>query len=147
MNALKAAIAALTATCLSALLMNAQTPTPTTPATPIQHVIVIFDENNSFDHYFGTYPNALNPPGELQFTPLANTPTVNGLTPSLIANNPNSTNRSGWTARRRICATTTTITPTSRTPTTAGCLTSFPRAQTALSAQPAKTWATTTETR
>ena len=91
MNPLKAAIAALTATCLSPLLMNAQTATPTTPATPIQHVIVIFDENNSFDHYFGTYPNALNPPGEPQFTPLANTPTVNGLTPSLIANNPNST--------------------------------------------------------
>ena len=61
------------------------------PATPIQHVVVIFDENNSFDHYFATYPNATNPPGEPQFTPLPNTPTVNGLTPSLIANNPNST--------------------------------------------------------
>src|SRR5215469_16164494 len=60
-------------------------------ATPIQNVIVIFDENNSFDHYFGTYPNAANPPGEPPFTPLPNTPTVNGLTPGLIANNPNST--------------------------------------------------------
>jgi phospholipase C len=59
--------------------------------TPIKHVVVIFDENNSFDHYFGTYPNAANPPGEPQFTPLPNTPTVNGLTPGLIANNPNST--------------------------------------------------------
>src|SRR5579864_9354036 len=59
--------------------------------TPIKYVVVIFDENNSFDHYFGTYPNALNPPGEPQFTPLPNTPSVNGLTPSLIANNPNST--------------------------------------------------------
>lgn len=48
-------------------------------ATPIQHVVVIFGENNSFDHYFGTYPVALNPPGETPFTALANTPSVNGL--------------------------------------------------------------------
>ncbi len=60
-------------------------------ATPIKHVVVIFDENNSFDHYFATYPMAANPPGDPQFTPLPNTPSVNGLTPSLIANNPNST--------------------------------------------------------
>ena len=59
--------------------------------TPIKHVVVIFDENNSFDHYFATYPNATNPPGEPAFTPLPNTPSVNGLTPELIANNPNST--------------------------------------------------------
>lgn len=26
-----------------------------TPATPIKHVVVIFQENVSFDHYFGTY--------------------------------------------------------------------------------------------
>ena len=32
--------------------------------TPIQHLVVIFDENISFDHYFGTYPYALNPEGE-----------------------------------------------------------------------------------
>ena len=31
-----------------------------TPATPIQHLVVIFNENISFDHYFGTYPNARN---------------------------------------------------------------------------------------
>jgi phospholipase C len=61
------------------------------PATPIQYVVVIFDENNSFDHYFATYPNATNPPGEPQFTPLPNTPSVNGLTPGMIAMNPNST--------------------------------------------------------
>jgi phospholipase C len=47
---------------------------PSTPVTPIQHVAVIFDENNAFDHYFATYPNASNPPGEPQFTPLPNTP-------------------------------------------------------------------------
>jgi phospholipase C len=32
--------------------------------TPIKHVIVIFGENESFDHYFGTYPHATNPKGE-----------------------------------------------------------------------------------
>jgi phospholipase C len=57
--------------------------------TPIQHIVVIFDENISFDHYFGTYPNALNPSGEPAFTPLANTPTVNGLTNVLMTRNPN----------------------------------------------------------
>ena len=28
------------------------------PMTPIQHLVVIFQENISFDHYFGTYPVA-----------------------------------------------------------------------------------------
>ena len=59
--------------------------------TPIQHVVVIFQENNSFDHYFGTYPNAVNPIGEPAFTPAATTPGVNGLTPDLLTRNPNST--------------------------------------------------------
>jgi phospholipase C len=58
-------------------------------ATPIKHLVVIFGENESFDHYFGTYPNATNPPGEPAFTALPNTPSVNGLTPALLNNNPN----------------------------------------------------------
>ena len=41
------------------------------PTTPIKHVVVIFQENVSFDHYFGTYPG------------------VNGLTKDLLTNNPN----------------------------------------------------------
>ena len=57
--------------------------------TPIKHIVVIFDENNSFDHYFGTYPNAANPPGEPAFHPLPDTPTVNGFTDALINANPN----------------------------------------------------------
>jgi phospholipase C len=64
----------------------------TTTTTPIKHIIVIFQENNSFDHYFGTYANAINPPGEPAFTATPGTPTVNNLlTPkSLLApNNPN----------------------------------------------------------
>ncbi|MER0092186.1 alkaline phosphatase family protein [Corynebacterium sp. KPL2838] len=28
--------------------------------TPIDHVVVIYSENITFDHYFGTYPNPLN---------------------------------------------------------------------------------------
>jgi len=67
-------------------------------ATPIKHVVVIFGENRSFDHYFGTYPNAANPPGETPvFTALPNTPKVNnllGATPSLQTANPNMINTS-----------------------------------------------------
>src|ERR1700747_2852946 len=58
-------------------------------ATPITHLVVIFQENVSFDHYFGTYPNATNPSGEPQFNPKPNTPNVNGLTGALLTNNPN----------------------------------------------------------
>jgi len=47
-------------------------------ATPIKHVVVIFDENESFDHYFGTYPYAANTDGT-PFTAKKGTPTVNGL--------------------------------------------------------------------
>jgi phospholipase C len=61
----------------------------TIPATPIQHLVVIFQENISFDHYFGTYPVATNPPGEPKFKAAANTPYVNGLTSGLLTNNPN----------------------------------------------------------
>jgi phospholipase C len=53
-----------------------------------QHLVVIFQENVSFDHYFGTYPNALNPTGEPKFKAVANTPTVNGLNNALLNFNP-----------------------------------------------------------
>src|SRR5262245_13450853 len=58
----------------------------------IQHLVVLFQENVSFDHYFGTYPNAANPNGEPAFTPLPDTPHVNGLTPDLLTHNPNLAN-------------------------------------------------------
>jgi phospholipase C len=58
----------------------------------IQHVVVIFQENVSFDHYFATYPNATNPTGEPAFTPRTGTPPVNGLNPNLLAHNPNLAN-------------------------------------------------------
>jgi phospholipase C len=58
--------------------------------TPIKHVVVIFGENISFDHYFATYPNATNPSGEPAFTAAAGTPSVNGLLgDDLLTNNPN----------------------------------------------------------
>ena len=57
--------------------------------TPIQHIVVIFQENVSFDHYFGTYPNATNPPGEPPFTARPGTPTINGFSNALLNNNPN----------------------------------------------------------
>ena len=31
-------------------------------ATPIRHLVVVFQENVSFDHYFGTYPSPQIPP-------------------------------------------------------------------------------------
>jgi phospholipase C len=67
--------------------------------TPIKYVVVIFQENVSFDHYFATYPQALNAPtdpaGTPQWKPLPNTPSVNGLGPAgstatLLTHNPNS---------------------------------------------------------
>ena len=63
-----------------------------TTATPIKHVVVIFGENESFDHYFGTYPSATNPSGEPTFTAAAGTPTVNGLTTALLTSNPTVSN-------------------------------------------------------
>lgn len=57
--------------------------------TPIKHVVVIFQENVSFDHYFATYPNAANPAGEPSFHPDKGTPSVNGIPSALMINNPN----------------------------------------------------------
>lgn len=59
-------------------------------ATPIKHVVVIFQENVSFDHYFATYPHAVNPSGSPVFLPRRGTPSVNGLTTELVNHNPNS---------------------------------------------------------
>jgi phospholipase C len=61
---------------------------PTT--TPVKHLVVIFQENVSFDHYFATYPHALNPAGEPHFHARPGTPSVNGLsTDALTLHNGN----------------------------------------------------------
>ena len=59
--------------------------------TPIRHLVVIFQENVSFDHYFGTYPKAANTSGQ-PFTAEPGTPSVNGLTSALLTANPNGVN-------------------------------------------------------
>jgi phospholipase C len=60
-------------------------------ATPIQHLVVIYQENVSFDHYFATYPNAANTDGQ-PFTAATGTPSVDGLSGSLLTANPNAAN-------------------------------------------------------
>src|SRR5258706_4971120 len=83
------------ANILATLVLSSLAPTAfpqTQPAatTPIQHVIVIFQENVSFDHYFATYPVAANSTsGEPAFTASPDTPAVNGLSGPLLTNNPN----------------------------------------------------------
>jgi phospholipase C len=71
-----------------AALANSWNLQPTT--TPIEYLVVIFQENNSFDHYFGTYPNATNPAGEPAFYPLPRTPQINGYNSALLTQNQNS---------------------------------------------------------
>jgi phospholipase C len=74
-------------------------------ATPIEHLVVIFQENVSFDHYFATYPAALNPAGEPPFLAKEGTPSVNGLgtlvegQPDgvLLTDNPNARNPANGT--------------------------------------------------
>ncbi len=65
-------------------------------ATPIKHLVVIFNENRSFDHYFATYPNAANPTGSIPFVPKPHTPKVNNLAnANLLVNNPNTNPANG----------------------------------------------------
>ena len=53
-------------------------------ATPIKHLVIIFQENVSFDHYFATYTNATNPAFHRS--------SVNGLTSEMLTHNPNLVN-------------------------------------------------------
>ena len=86
--------------CSALALLAAATPAaraaeaiPNT-ATPIKHLVVIFQENVSFDHYFATYPKAANPEGEPSFTAAADTPgDIDTLDHAgLLKDNPNKTN-------------------------------------------------------
>jgi phospholipase C len=88
--------AATLAAGVGALVLGPTTATsvaapPASATTPIQHLVVIFQENVSFDHYFGTYPNAANTGGQ-PFHAATGTPSVDGLTPALLTANPNGTN-------------------------------------------------------
>jgi phospholipase C len=90
--ALAASLAVMTPVGLRANQQHSKNSSGPKTATPIKHLVIIFQENVSFDHYFGTYPSATNPPGEPEFDAKSNTPAVNGLTPALLNNNPNSAN-------------------------------------------------------
>jgi phospholipase C len=76
---------------LSVAFAKQKQPPEAATATPIKHVVVIFQENVSFDHYFATYPFAANPSGEPKFFAKDDTPSVNGLSAALLTENPNST--------------------------------------------------------
>jgi phospholipase C len=91
----------LVASSLASLLLVGTLPSPaiaagrsggSETATPIKHLVIIFQENVSFDHYFGTYPYATNPKGEPRFLPSPFTPSVNGFSTALLTNNPNASN-------------------------------------------------------
>jgi phospholipase C len=50
---------ALLALCALAAVAAVPAPAPgATPRTPIRHIVVLMQENHSFDNYFGTYPGA-----------------------------------------------------------------------------------------
>jgi phospholipase C len=59
----------------------------TRTSSPIKHLVVIFSENESFDHYFGTYPYAANTDGT-KFVAKPGTPKVNGLYTKITKNGP-----------------------------------------------------------
>src|ERR1700733_7946314 len=86
-----------TAACAAALLMSsaAAADPEVQTKTPIKHIVAIFQENVSFDHYFGTYPRAVqNKDGSVYFVHARpDTPRVNNLKSSgLLTNNPNGVN-------------------------------------------------------
>lgn len=71
----------------------------TTPRTPIKHLVVIYQENVAFDHYFGTYPVASNPAGEPVFKASPHTPAANTLLSAhLLETNPNTNPENGKNA-------------------------------------------------
>jgi len=82
----------LAAVSMSSAQAQARVVTPdrsASTASPIKHVVVLFDENVSFDHYFGTYPKAKNTDGT-RFVATSSTPKTNTLVSSgNLVSNPN----------------------------------------------------------
>jgi phospholipase C len=77
---------------LSSVGAWAQAAEPQAPTSLLKHLVVIFQENHSFDSYFATYPVGANPPGQPAFSPRPGTPSVNGLSETLLRHNPNESN-------------------------------------------------------
>jgi phospholipase C len=91
-------VAAALASSTAAFAADYANPNKLKTATPIKHIVVIFNENRSFDHYFATYPNAANPAGEIPFVAKRHTPTAANLaTAKLLTNNPNDTDTANGT--------------------------------------------------
>jgi phospholipase C len=96
---LTAILLAATAAAVAAFTLAQGNGTAAVPATHIQHLVVIYDENESFDHYFGTYP--ATPPdngSEPSFVAAAGTPLDNTINDyenpahaTLLTANPNTT--------------------------------------------------------
>jgi phospholipase C len=84
---------------LSPVLSLTQTAEIVNARKAIRHVVVIFQENVSFDHYFGTYPHALNAQGEPVFHALPGTPSVEGFSEDLLSRNPNMLNSQNESGR------------------------------------------------
>ncbi|HKD03342.1 MAG TPA: alkaline phosphatase family protein, partial [Terriglobales bacterium] len=84
-----ALVAAVATLLVGSTLPVFAAPRPSATTTPVQHLVVIFQENVSFDHYFGTYPVAANKAGEPTFKAATGTPGVNGLTNALLYHNQN----------------------------------------------------------
>lgn len=64
-------------------------------ATPIKHLVILFNENVSFDHYFGTYPAATNPPGEPRFVAESEARANTLASAGLLTTNPNTNPANG----------------------------------------------------
>ena len=93
LNQALASVAAAALTLLPVYPASANDRDDSKTRTPIKHIVVIFQENVSFDHYFGTYPHAFNLPGETPFQAKEDTAESNTLFSSgLLTNNPNSAN-------------------------------------------------------
>ncbi|MEW2029543.1 alkaline phosphatase family protein [Streptomyces roseifaciens] len=91
---LGAAFAVLaTATAAAASPPAAAVPFPgdwTETESPIEHLVVVFDENVSFDHYFATYPRAANTDGTRFEASRATPARIDNLrTAGLLQRNPN----------------------------------------------------------
>lgn len=74
---------------LTCLLFSSTLSAKSSTKTPIKHLVVIYQENRTFEHYFGSYPKAENNPGETFFKARRSTPTVNGLSKPLKTLNKN----------------------------------------------------------
>ena len=104
---LKTAFAALAVTSALSIDAVADEHEKGKTQTPVEHLVVIFQENVSFDHYFATYPAASNPPGEPFFEARDGTLPVNGLgtlvkgIPQgvLLTDNPNANNHANDVGR------------------------------------------------